>query len=104
MMRATMIGILMLGLGAPVWAESLHLSRATNGVRTEPLPQFLVVEIQQSLAELGYRPGTADGILGPRTMKSIEKFKADTDGRFGLSAKQQQLDMLLYLLPAGAML
>ena len=104
MMRAAMIVILMFGLNGPAWGESMHLSCATNGMRTEPVPRFLVVEIQQSLAVLGYRPGPADGILGPRTMISIEAFKADTDGRFGLSARQQQLVMLLYLLPTGAQL
>ncbi len=104
MMRAAMIVILMLGLNGPAWGGSMHLSCATNGMRTEPVPQFLVVEIQQSLADLGYRPGPADGILGPRTMESIEAFKADTEGLSGLSAKEQQLDMLLYLLPVNAQL
>ncbi len=102
MMRAAMIGFLMLGLGSPAWAGPVQLSCATNGVRTEPVPRFLVVDIQQSLAVLGYRPGPADGVLGPRTMESIEAFKADTEGLSGLSAKEQQLDMLLYLLPVDA--
>lgn len=104
MMRAAMIGILMLGLNAPAWGEPMHLSCATNGVRSEAVPKFMIVEIQQSLTALGYQPGPADGILGPRTMKSIEAFKADTEDRSGLSTKQQQLDMLLYLLPADAQL
>jgi len=104
MIRAAMTAILLLGLGAPAWAQTIQLSCATNGVRTEPLPAFLVAEIQQALADLGYRPGPADGILGPRTMRSIEAFRAKTEGRSGLSTREQQLEMLLYLLPSDVRL
>ncbi|MEX0815303.1 MAG: peptidoglycan-binding protein, partial [Dongiaceae bacterium] len=37
----------------------------------------LVVEVQQSLAALGYDPGPADGRLGPKTRAAIRAFQAD---------------------------
>lgn len=34
--------------------------------------------IQQRLAELGYKPGPADGIIGPRTRAAIRAFERDS--------------------------
>ncbi len=102
MTRIFLAAVLLLGLTGPSWAETMQLACARDGVRSEPLPAFLVVEIQQSLAALGYRPGPADGILGPQTRASIQAFKAfkaETKDRPGLSTKEHQLDMLLSLLP-----
>ncbi len=36
-----------------------------------------VVTVQRRLAELGYRPGRADGILGRKTRAAIRKFLTD---------------------------
>ncbi len=98
MTRIFLAAVLLLGLTGPTWA-GMQLTCARDGVRSEPLPAFLVVEIQESLAALGYRPGPADGILGPQTRASIRAFKAETKDRSGLSTKEHQLDMLLSLLP-----
>lgn|GEM_PF-3864191 len=42
-------------------------------------------EIQASLTELGYKPGPADGLMGARTRRAIERFQTDNglpiDGR-----------------------
>lgn len=40
-------------------------------------PNLRVIEIQKLLGLYGYKPGTADGGLGPYTRKAIEKFQAD---------------------------
>lgn len=34
--------------------------------------------VQAALAGIGYQPGTADGLMGPRTRSSIERFQRDT--------------------------
>ena len=99
MARIFLAAVLLLGLTGPSWAETTQLTCARDGVRSEPLPAFLVVEIQQSLAALGYRPGSADGILGPQTRASIQASKAETKDRPGLFTKEHQHNMLLPLSP-----
>lgn len=37
----------------------------------------LVVEVQRTLARLGYDPGPADGIAGKRTIRAVKKFQKD---------------------------
>ena len=36
-----------------------------------------VNEMQQRLSELGYKPGVADGKMGPRTTNALKKFQHD---------------------------
>ena len=36
-----------------------------------------VYELQDRLAALGYKPGTVDGVLGPRTVDALKKFQSD---------------------------
>ncbi len=47
--------------------------------------QSRIAEIQRALARLGYAPGPADGVLGPKTRVAIRAFQASaglpTDGR-----------------------
>ena len=99
MTRMLLAAVLLFGPTGPSLAETMQLTCARDGVRSEPLPSFLVVEIQESLTALGYRPGPADGVLGPQTRASIRSFKAETKDRSGLSTKEHQLKMLLSLLP-----
>ena len=40
-----------------------------------------VAEVQENLATLGYQPGSADGVLGPKTRAAIRAFQADHDRR-----------------------
>jgi len=39
--------------------------------------QSRVLEVQQLLIKRGYQPGTADGLMGPRTKAALKKFQAD---------------------------
>ena len=41
-----------------------------------------IQEIQTLLAQLGYDPGPADGVMGARTCRAIEQFNAATGSRF----------------------
>jgi photosystem II stability/assembly factor-like uncharacterized protein len=41
------------------------------------LPKELVVQIQQALSGVGYRPGEPDGKLGPATLAALKKFQGD---------------------------
>lgn len=42
-----------------------------------PEPDRSVAEVQRILARLGYQPGPADGILGPRSKAAIAKYRSD---------------------------
>lgn len=54
-------GILIIFSASPVWADDLLRS------------------IQQDLAELGYEPGTPDGVSGSQTQLAIAKFEEAND-------------------------
>ena len=49
------------------------------------MPRETIAEIQSMLAELGYRPGPADGIMGERTRSAIRRYQ----GSAGLPADGQ---------------
>jgi peptidoglycan hydrolase-like protein with peptidoglycan-binding domain len=36
-----------------------------------------VFELQERLMKLGYKPGTVDGVSGPRTVDALKKYQAD---------------------------
>jgi peptidoglycan hydrolase-like protein with peptidoglycan-binding domain len=57
-------------LGAP---------QATRNPRAEPGPEAeqVIRTVQQSLATLGYAPGTVDGRLGDQTVRTIREFEMD---------------------------
>ena len=38
-----------------------------------------LLEVQKRLLELGYQPGTADGVMGQRTVDAIKKFQQDNN-------------------------
>ena len=38
-----------------------------------------VTELQGWLYQLGYNPGSTDGIFGPKTEKAVKAFQRDTD-------------------------
>lgn len=56
-----------------------------------------VMQAQRHLERLGYKPGPADGIAGPRTAAAIREFEA----RSGLTASGQVTEALLKLLAAA---
>ncbi|MFZ5790585.1 MAG: peptidoglycan-binding protein [Pseudomonadota bacterium] len=43
----------------------------------DSLMRIYVVSVQQALAAKGYRPGPADGLLGPRTREAIRRYQRD---------------------------
>jgi len=44
----------------------------------EPINEGMTVyELQDRLSALGYKPGTVDGVLGPRTVDALKKFQGD---------------------------
>jgi len=50
---------------------------ADRGAGTVPRGADRVSESQSLLAELGYAPGPADGVLGPRTAAAVRAYQAD---------------------------
>lgn len=50
-----------------------------------PTPDATVAEVQRQLAKAGFRPGPADGLMGPRTHSAIRAYQRDNglrvDGR-----------------------
>lgn len=79
-------------LGRPIWAKS---RTGSNVARSGPSDgtahgasaesRTRVRSIQAGLAQLGYDPGPADGILGPRTKRAIQSYQEQrglpVDGR-----------------------
>ncbi|MAE45129.1 MAG: hypothetical protein CMF63_09220, partial [Magnetovibrio sp.] len=56
--------------------ESAETSPYAPSVTTSPIPATLIRKIQRSLAQLGYAPGPADGIIGSKTRAAIQAFQA----------------------------
>lgn len=54
----------------------------------------LTMDIQNALTELGYQPGTADGIFGPRTKSAIQAFQRDIGVSQDGMATRQLLDRI----------
>ena len=46
-------------------------------VRLAAAPDLQVEAVQRRLAELGYEPGAADGVMGPRTRSAIRALQSD---------------------------
>ena len=69
---------------------------APDGARVPPPPERgggaapEVARIQAALAQLGYDPGPADGVMGPRTRAAIAAFQAD----YGLEVTSEINDEL----------
>ncbi len=78
-----------LNLGEPIWKWfDQGQSREQSAGITWSNPQrrsSLVADTQGSLAQLGYDPGPADGLMGPRTEAAIREYQLDhgllVDGR-----------------------
>jgi peptidoglycan hydrolase-like protein with peptidoglycan-binding domain len=70
-------------LGAP--PEQAERVATPPAPVAEPTRRDMVRQTQLLLSRLGYRPGAADGIEGPRTREAIRRFQADqghlADGR-----------------------
>ena len=78
-----------INLGDPIWAEG-----------DKPANSAAVSRAQSGLARLGYDPGPADGIMGPRTETAIRAYQSDhgllVDGRPTLELAQH-IEQLLQL-------
>ena len=78
-----------LNLGEPIWKWfDQGQSREQSAGRTRSNSQrrsSLVADTQGSLAQLGYDPGPADGLMGPKTEAAIREYQLDhgllVDGR-----------------------
>ena len=70
-----------LNLGEPIWKWlGWGQSREKSAGRTSSNSQrrgSLVADTQESLAKLGYDPGPADGLMGPRTEAAIREYQVD---------------------------
>jgi peptidoglycan hydrolase-like protein with peptidoglycan-binding domain len=58
-----------------------------------------IVGIQEELADHGYRPGPADGVMGSRTAAAIREYQADAGLAVTGIASKELLDHLKFVLP-----
>jgi len=83
-------------LGQPIW-ETLGLTSSSNrggqSAWTEPKSSNSVAQAQTALNKLGYKSGTVDGVMGPRTRSAIEEYQFDKglsiDGRLTASLSER---------------
>ena len=62
-------------LGDPVWKKDKPDSSGQQSGNAEDSGGQLVRNIQEALSEMGYDPGRADGIMGPRTAAAIRQYQ-----------------------------
>jgi hypothetical protein len=60
-----------------VLARCVSVDGAPGRVDAPPLSNALVLLIQTRLDALGFDPGAADGLIGPRTRDAIRRFQTD---------------------------
>jgi len=63
------------------------------------MAQAYMVSIQEELAAHGYRPGPADGVMGPRTRAAIEAYQRDAGLPVTGEATKELLDRLKFGQP-----
>jgi peptidoglycan hydrolase-like protein with peptidoglycan-binding domain len=63
-------------LGTPA-ATAAPGEQASAGQAASPEAEAVIASVQRSLAQLGYRPGRADGQLGEETAHAIHDFEVD---------------------------
>ena len=65
-----------INIGDPFWKSGDGAQQSESGT---------VMYVQQSLADLGYEAGPADGVMGPSTASSVRRYQGDhgllVDGR-----------------------
>ena len=67
---------------------------SSEGLSQAALSRGLVAEAQRLLAERGYDPGPADGLLGPRTNEAVRAFRQSVGLGGGTGMDQAVLDAL----------
>ncbi len=123
LVRSTLLGLATLVLAglAAGSATGLATGPAGAGILAGPLPEraasplvFVDVPvdemtpgmrvayirgIQEELAAHGYKPGPADGIIGPRTTRAIRKYQRDAGLPVTGVATRELLDHMKFVLP-----
>lgn len=72
------------------WSTSPMSSAAVPATQADPA----IARAQSLLRELGYRPGPADGLMGPRTRDAVRDFQSKTGLSVTGSVDKQLLDTL----------
>lgn len=80
-MRLLLVLILALGAAPIVAQTNVRDTVLYRAVQSGELNRTNVRIIQRELQALGYRPGFADGIFGPRTQRTIAEWQRDTGQR-----------------------
>jgi peptidoglycan hydrolase-like protein with peptidoglycan-binding domain len=57
-----------INLGKPAWEDDSTPTGAQSGI---------VSRVQSGLAQLGYKPGPVDGVMGPQTADAIRQYQRD---------------------------
>lgn len=63
----------------PVMDNKQSIADTSTTSQNKKLSKQEIIQVQQRLSELGYKPGVADGKLGKVTNKAIKKFQRDNN-------------------------
>ncbi len=62
----------------PTATPAAEPAKASAPAAPEPVVVTMsVADMQKRLTALGYRPGPADGVIGPRTINALKRFQRD---------------------------
>jgi tetratricopeptide (TPR) repeat protein len=72
-----------------------HLSPPSKSIDSKTSKTNLVRKVQQNLSRLGYNPGPADGIIGPKTRAAVKAFQRDNDLKIDSRINEALLEQLV---------
>lgn len=79
-------------------AEPLPIETPVEAM-SDQMARAYVIGLQEELTAHGYKPGPADGVLGPRTQQAIRQYQKDAGLQVNGVASKELLEHMKFALP-----